>query len=183
MGYELTISGITVENLTPEQAEILKKCTDRKEFNYSQVLQLVHGLSEGIDISIYADPEFNDRQMDEIRRALKLIEYQRTHGLENLPNINLLARKDLDDKQMSIIRYAFAQEVPNEKIALFADPKYNYEQMDQIRAGILRDIDITSLLDPNLSAEEMEEKRWELENQKEQEVKEEFEEDGYDPGE
>lgn len=41
-----------------------------EKFNREQQNEIRLGLSEGLDVSKYADPSFNDRQMNEIRLEL-----------------------------------------------------------------------------------------------------------------
>jgi len=42
----------------------------KKDFSYSQMEQIVFGLEENLDVSIYAKTEYNWKEMQEIREKL-----------------------------------------------------------------------------------------------------------------
>lgn len=50
--------------------EVMKKIEESGKFNYSQKEQISFGLQKGLDISIYAKPEFDWRQIRQISTDL-----------------------------------------------------------------------------------------------------------------
>ena len=51
-----------------------------------------------------------------------------------------------------------------DKINGYADPKYSWEQMEQIRLGVEKGLDVTLYAKPELSWGKMQQIRWGLEN-------------------
>ena len=68
--------------------EVMKKIEESGKFNYSQKEQISFGLEEGLDVSIYAKPEFDSKQMREICLSLK-------KGLD----VNIYAKPKFDWRQ------------------------------------------------------------------------------------
>lgn len=60
-----------MERLNKKCLEIIENMSDSDKFDYNQMGQIALGLEKGLDISIYAKPEFSSRQMPEIRMGLK----------------------------------------------------------------------------------------------------------------
>lgn len=54
--------------ITKKQIEQLRDLSET--FDYYQVAQICKGIQEGVDVSIYADQKYNDRQMYEICEGL-----------------------------------------------------------------------------------------------------------------
>ena len=51
--------------------ENLKKTEWFNQFNENQKHRIIKGLNDNLDVSIYANPDFDDRQMDILRLGLK----------------------------------------------------------------------------------------------------------------
>lgn len=66
----------------------------RNKFQPAQRLIIELGLIDAIDVSIYARPEFNWEQMEQIRQ-----------GLKKKLNVSLYAKPELTWKQMEEIRF------------------------------------------------------------------------------
>ena len=56
-------NNLTIENL--------KKTEWFNQFNENQKHRIIKGLNDNLDVSIYANPDFDDRQMDILRLGLK----------------------------------------------------------------------------------------------------------------
>ena len=66
------------------------------QFNISQKEEILQGLKENLDVSIYAKPEFDWEQMREIR-----------FGLEDNVDVSIYAKPELDWKEMEYKRISF----------------------------------------------------------------------------
>jgi len=73
--------------------ENLKKTEWFNQFNHDQKLEILRGLEEGLDVSIYAKEIFSDKQMEEIRLGL----------LDNL-NVSYYAKSEYDWMKMRGLR-------------------------------------------------------------------------------
>ena len=114
---EKIYNNLSIENLTKtkwfnqfdeeQQKEILKGLENnvdvsvyaKSKFSWFQMLQIRSGLEENLDVSVYANSKYNWRQMEEIR-----------WGLEN-----------------------------NIKVSIYAKPKVNWKQMQKIREKLLKE--------------------------------------------
>lgn len=76
------------------------------------------GLEEGLDVSIYADPKFDDGQMYEI-----------FVGLLNGLDVSIYADPKFNNAQMRMIRYGLEDGID---VSQYADPKYTAGQMERI---------------------------------------------------
>ena len=141
------------------------------EFNNSQMYYIQKGLDEGLDVSIYANPEFkDDRQMWQIYEGLK-------SGID----VNIYANPKFGFQKMSYIREALEQGWDKSEIDLlanpefngqqtwliysglengidiswYADPKFDEYQMDKIYNGLMAGVDVSSYANPEYSSEEM----------------------------
>ena len=85
-------NNLTVENLT--------KTEWFNQFDEFQKKQIRTGLEDNLNVSIYANPEFNIYQMNQIRLGL----------VDNL-DVLIYAKKDFDWKQMEEIRKRLIKEV------------------------------------------------------------------------
>lgn len=88
------------------------------------------GLQMGLDVSVYARPEFLAIQMQEIRMGM----------LEHLP-IEWYAKPEYDWFQMEEIRKGLQQGM---NIQAYADPTIPFEVMRQIRKGLEDGLDLSS---------------------------------------
>ena len=98
-------------------------------FSVNQLNEIEEGLKSGVDVSIYALPEFVSIQMRQIRLGLE----------EGLP-VNIYAKKEYDWFQMEEIRKGLKSGV---KVRIYADPSISYERMRQIRKGLQVNIDLS----------------------------------------
>ena len=77
--------------------DLRKICTldlpDEVSFDEEQLESIIMGLEKGLDVTIYAKPEFDCCQMDEIRK-----------GLESGVDVSVYAKPEFDRLQMHQIR-------------------------------------------------------------------------------
>ena len=108
--------------------EIMKKIEESGKFNYSQKEQISFGLQKGLDISIYAKPEFKGSQMEQIR-----------FGLEKGLNVHIYAKPEFDYEQMRQIRIGLEQGLD---VSVYAKAEFNNIQMQEIRLNLEKDLDV-----------------------------------------
>ena len=108
--------------------EVMKKIKESGKFNYSQKEQISFGLQKGLDISIYAKPEFKGSQMEQIR-----------FGLEKGLNVSIYAKPEFDYEQMRQIRIGLEQGLD---VNAYAKAEFNSIQMQEIRLNLEKDLDV-----------------------------------------
>ena len=164
---ELSKSGIEkYTGYDKEQIEVLKKGEKENldvslyansNFNSKQMEQIYFALKDGIkmeDIKKIANPEFSFEQMEELR-----------NGAMIGSNISIYANPDFDIPQMRLIKNSL-RIFKNDEVLKFAKPEFNYMQMLEIRNGIREKIDTSLYAYPNIDYKKMEEIRKKLENEK-----------------
>ena len=107
---------------------IMKKIEESGKFNYSQKEQISFGLQKGLDISIYAKPEFKGSQMEQIR-----------FGLEKGLNVSIYAKPEFDYEQMRQIRLGLEQGLD---VNVYAKAQFNNIQMQKIRLSREKGLDV-----------------------------------------
>ena len=110
--------------------EIMKKIEESGKFNYSQKEQISFGLQKGLDISIYAKPEFKGSQMEQIR-----------FGLEKGLNVHIYAKPEFDYEQMRQIRIGLEQGLD---VNVYAKAEFNNIQMQEIRLSLEKSSDVNT---------------------------------------
>ena len=108
--------------------EAMKKIEESGKFNYSQKEQIRFGLEKGLDISIYAKPEFKGSQMEQIRFGLE-------HGLD----VSIYAKPEFDYNQMRQIRLGLEKGLD---VNVYAKAKFNNIQMQEIRLSLEKGLDV-----------------------------------------
>lgn len=102
---------------------------DSSQFSQDQKQEIEKGILEGLDVSIYAKPEFLAIQMLQIRIGLE----------EKLP-VDCYAKKDYDWFQMEEIRKGLKSGVAINK---YSSPDISFNVMRQIREGLEQGIDLS----------------------------------------
>ena len=82
---EKIYNNLSIENLT--------KTEWFNQFNKNQQLEILQGLKDNLDISIYATPKYDSQQMEQIRL-----------GLEDNLDVSIYAKSEFDEEQMRNIR-------------------------------------------------------------------------------
>ena len=138
------------------------------KYNDIQMDAIRTGLQNGVDVSIYADPKYYGDQMYGIREGL---EWNAEHPDKQI-DVSLYADPKYDYGQMRGIREGLEwnAEYPEQKIdvLLYADPKFIYSQMKEIRLGLENGIDASLYATPEMTAQEMKDCRNMMESAKEQ---------------
>lgn len=100
------------------------------EFSKDQKQEIEEGVLSGVDVTVYAKPEFLAIQMRQIRL-----------GLEQKLPVEIYARPDYDWFQMEEIRIGL-EELLN--VSCYAKPEIPFDVMRQIRLGLEHGVDLSS---------------------------------------
>ena len=114
--------------------EVMKKIEESGKFNYSQKEQISFGLQKGLDISIYAKPEFESSQMEQIR-----------FGLEKGLNAHIYAKPEFDYEQMRQIRLGLERGLD---VSIYAKTEFDWSQMQEIRLSLEKSSDVNTYVKP-----------------------------------
>ena len=114
--------------------EVMKKIEESNKFNYSQKEQISFGLQKGLDISIYAKPEFKSSQMEQIR-----------FGLEKGLNAHIYAKPEFDYEQMRQIRLGLERGLD---VSIYAKTEFDWSQMQEIRLNLEKNSDVNTYVKP-----------------------------------
>lgn len=101
-------------------------------FVRNQIKQIEQGRQEGLDVSIYARPEFTSMHMQQIRMGL----------LDGLA-VEKYADPSYDWFQMEEIRKGMLEGI---NIEGYASPEIPYEKMRQVRKGLMEGVDLVPYL-------------------------------------
>ena len=116
-----------------------------KGFSSLELDEIIYGLKEKLDVSIYANHKFDYKQMEQIRDGLyKDIDI----SWYNNPNLNWL--------QMQEIKLGIIEGID---VSYFAKIKYSWLQMQEIRLGLKYGIEVNWYLNPNFTEKQMEQIR------------------------
>ena len=143
-------NNLNIENLT--------KTEWFNQFNEDQKTEIIKGLENNLDVSIYANPRFSSFQMHIIRT-----------GLEGNLDVSIYAKECFDESQMSFLKFTLGNNwglKNKEKILIFAKPEFDHGQMEQIYLGLYANIDATIYANPRFDWKQMKAFREKLENDK-----------------
>lgn len=111
---ELNLSSNFNSSATPRNIDTY----DLTKFNEYQMSEIRLGLSQNLDVSIYAKPEFNEYQMNQIRR-----------GLEQYVDVSIYAKPEFTSDQMDYIRLGLEN---NLGLSIYSKPEFINFQMEVI---------------------------------------------------
>jgi hypothetical protein len=142
-----------VNKFTPEQEERLKNFTEKEKdllknldsakidtfvhitenngLNFEQRCQVIYGLEDNFSegqVSIYAKPEFDEFQMEQIRRGFK-------NGL-SMEQVSVYAKPEFNSNQMKLIEDGFRNKLSMEQVKAYAKPEFDPNQMWEIENGL-----------------------------------------------
>ncbi len=120
------------------------------EFDDSQMNQINRGIKNGVDVSIYAKPDYEWAQMQQIRE-----------GLENGVDVSVFAKPEFNWSRMREIRLGLENGVD---VSVYAMPEFNCYQMEQIRKGLEQNLDVSFYAKPDYEWAQMQQIREGLEN-------------------
>lgn len=108
----------------------MEKDIEMSHFDIDQQQEIKEGLQAGLDVSVYAKPEFYAIQMRQIRLGL----------MAGLP-VGIYASDKYDWFQMEEIRLGLEHKIDTNK---YADPSVPFDTMRQIREGLEHGIDLSA---------------------------------------
>ncbi len=163
------------ERLCEEKAE---KILSKYNFRWYQQVEILKGIDENVDVSLYAIPIFNESQMREIRLGLEKgldVSIYAEHefdclqmktirkGLEEGLDVSIYADSKIDYYEMEIMRICLERGLD---ISTYANPRFNNTQLREIMWGLQKEVDVSKYVDPKLSWEQMSEIRNKLQDSK-----------------
>ena len=107
-------NNLSIENLT--------KTEWFNQFDHNQKLEILRGLKENLDVSIYAKSDFDWRQMNEI-----------LEGLKNNIDVSIYAKKEFNDEQMNEIRLGLKN---NSDVSIYVNKYIVWKQMNKINLAL-----------------------------------------------
>lgn len=132
----------------------MDKYTREKNYNELQIGELAAGISRGLDTSLFDDPRFTWEQMREIRL-----------GQESGIDVTSYAKLQYSSIEMRIRREKLENEHFNSLFSKIEDLRslgFDMLQRVEIYKALKDGKDVSSLLDPNLSFEEIRKRRLKL---------------------
>ena len=124
-----------------ERIRMEERGNDMTELDEWQMEEIRLGLKNGLDVSIYADPEFDVWQMREIRR-----------GLQDGLDVSIYADPKFDVWQMREIRFGLKNGLD---VSIYAKPEFDWEEMREIRRGLQDGLDVSIYADPKFDVKQM----------------------------
>lgn len=124
-------------------AKNLKEINDylNSGFDSNQLYEIYDGLSEKINVSIYAKKDYSSSEMYFIKEGLK-------EGINVEPYLN----HKFTYQQMFQIYLGIVNKVD---YSIYAKPEYNYQQMENIRLGLENNLDVNYYSSPDLNYNKM----------------------------
>lgn len=151
-----------MSKFTPEQEERLKNFTEKEKdllknldsakidtfvhitknngLNFEQRCQVIYGLEDNFSeeqVSIYAKPEFDEFQMEQIRTGFE-------SGL-SVEQVGVYAKPEFNEYQMRGIRYGFNEGLSIEQVSVYAKPEFSCVQMNEIESGFKKGLSIEQI--------------------------------------
>ena len=109
----------------------------KPEYSIAQMRHLRLGLEAGLDVSVYANPEYAWEQMREIRL-----------GLEKGLDVSVYAKPEYNGYQMYEIRIGLEAGLD---VSVYTNPEYNWEKMEEIRQNLLKQREDDSVKENSLN--------------------------------
>lgn len=111
------------------------------DFDSNQLYEIYDGLSEKIDVSIYAKKDYSSSQMYFIKVGLK-------EGINVEPYLNpKFTYQEMFQIYLGIVN--------NVDYSIYAKPEYNYQQMEKIRLGLENNLNVNYYCSSDLNYNKM----------------------------
>lgn len=120
------------------------------KFSIPQLIEILKGLENKVDVNYYLDPKLSPQKMEILRKGLK-------EGI----SLKMWLEQGFDWAQLEQIYLGYKAGVAIEHYGLL---DYNPQQMEQLRLGLLEELNISYYESPDFSASEMLEIRKGLQN-------------------
>lgn len=129
-----------LKNLDSAKIDTFVHITENNGLNFEQRCQVIYGLEDNFSeeqVSIYAKPEFNEFQMEQIRTGFE-------SGL-SVEQVGVYAKPEFNEYQMRGIRYGFNEGLSIEQVSVYAKPEFSCVQMNEIESGFKKGLSIEQI--------------------------------------
>lgn len=140
-----------IKNFTEKEKDLLKNLdsakidtfvhiTENNGLNFEQRCQVIYGLEDNFSeeqVSIYAKPEFDEFQMEQIRTGFE-------SGL-SVEQVGVYAKPEFNEYQMREIRCGFNEGLSIEQVSVYAKPEFTCVQMSEIESGFKKGLSIEQI--------------------------------------
>ncbi|MCJ0546008.1 LPD1 domain-containing protein, partial [Enterococcus cecorum] len=131
-----------------ELAKMNEEILNDTRFDEKQKQALLEGLENGLDISVYANPNYDSYQMQEINL-----------GMLRDVDVTVYAKPEYNYDQMEQIRKGLERKLD---VSIYANPKFDWEQMREIRKGLEENLNASMYANPYFDWQRMSQFREEL---------------------
>lgn len=129
-----------LKNLDSAKIDTFVHITENNGLNFEQRCQVIYGLEDNFSeeqVSIYAKPEFDEFQMEQIRTGFE-------SGL-SVEQVGVYAKPEFNEYQMREIRCGFNEGLSIELVSVYAKPEFTCVQMSEIESGFKKGLSIEQI--------------------------------------
>lgn len=129
-----------LKNLDSAKIDTFVHITENNGLNFEQRCQVIYGLEDNFSeeqVSIYAKPEFDEFQMEQIRTGFE-------SGL-SVEQVGVYAKPEFNEYQMREIRCGFNEGLSIEQVSVYAKPEFTCVQMSEIESGFKKGLSIEQI--------------------------------------
>ncbi len=129
-----------LKNLDSAKIDTFVHITENNGLNFEQRCQVIYGLEDNFSeeqVSIYAKPEFDEFQMEQIRTGFE-------SGL-SMEQVSVYAKPEFNEYQMREIRCGFNEGLSIEQVSVYAKPEFTCVQMSEIESGFKKGLSIEQI--------------------------------------
>lgn len=129
-----------LKNLDSAKIDTFVHITENNGLNFEQRCQVIYGLEDNFSeeqVSIYAKPEFDEFQMEQIRTGFE-------SGL-SVEQVGVYAKPEFNEYQMREIRCGFNEGLSIEQVSVYAKPEFTCVQMSEIESGFKKSLSIEQI--------------------------------------
>ena len=129
-----------LKNLDSAKIDTFVHITENNGLNFEQRCQVIYGLEDNFSeeqVSIYAKPEFDEFQMEQIRTGFE-------SGL-SVEQVGVYAKPEFNEYQMREIRCGFNEGLSIEQVSVYARPEFTCVQMSEIESGFKKGLSIEQI--------------------------------------
>lgn len=129
-----------LKNLDSAKIDTFVHITENNGLNFEQRCQVIYGLEDNFSeeqVSIYAKPEFDEFQMEQIRTGFE-------SGL-SVEQVGVYTKPEFNEYQMREIRCGFNEGLSIELVSVYAKPEFTCVQMSEIESGFKKGLSIEQI--------------------------------------
>lgn len=129
-----------LKNLDSAKIDTFVHITENNGLNFEQRCQVIYGLEDNFSeeqVSIYAKPEFDEFQMEQIRTGFE--------SVLSVEQVGVYAKPEFNEYQMREIRCGFNEGLSIEQVSVYAKPEFTCVQMSEIESGFKKGLSIEQI--------------------------------------